>query len=110
MTGPASGAGWTGHRYTFASDPLFTGKPIAHCGKTYVPSTKIPLTGTVDIDGQGRVRRLELVQQEGGGAWMRGTILYSFYGLHVTVSAPPPGQVENPPHPTLPKGAKPICP
>lgn len=48
-SGPVSGPGWTGIKYTFTAS-LYDGQEL--------------VTGTVDVDQQGRVRRLITVTTE----------------------------------------------
>ncbi|MBT2224333.1 hypothetical protein [Nonomuraea sp. NEAU-A123] len=76
-SGSASGQGWTGRRFTFSlGDP----------GR----ATK-DLTGSVDVDEQGRVRRLEFVFGDTGH---RNVMDFIDFGTPVKVTAPPADQVE----------------
>lgn len=78
--GPASGSGWTGTRYGFT----VTGKE-----QTTV--------GYLDVDRQGRVRRLVADLTAGAGAkkWVMATedVTFSDFGTPVSVTAPPASQV-----------------
>jgi hypothetical protein len=74
-SGSASGQGWTGRRFTFS-----LGEPDAK-----------DLTGSVDVDDQGRVRRLEFVFGDTGH---RNVMDFNDFGAPVTVTAPPADQVE----------------
>ncbi|MFD1542438.1 hypothetical protein [Nonomuraea guangzhouensis] len=84
-SGSASGQGWTGRRFTFS---LGDAKG---------------LTGSVDVDDQGRVRRLEFVFGDTGN---RLVMDFNDFGTPVTVTAPPADQVE--PLPTDKQPGKPI--
>ncbi|MGI8332303.1 hypothetical protein ACRYCC_20225 [Actinomadura scrupuli] len=94
--GAASGPGWTGHRYTFSvRDGGAKGPAGPRAG------------GSVDVDDQGRVRRLDLTFEDAdpgpkaGQAAKAGrpaspmhTIMdFSDYGAQVSVTAPPAAQV-----------------
>ena len=89
--GPASGPGWNGTRYSFS----------ARDSRTVAPGDTIDVTvrGTVDVDQQGRVRRLaatETLQDSGLPRSDRPeivssiTITFSGFGLPVPVVAAPP--------------------
>ncbi|HUR02780.1 MAG TPA: hypothetical protein VM347_09590 [Nonomuraea sp.] len=71
-SGSASGQGWTGRRFTFSLGDQ-------------------ALTGSVDVDDQGRVRHLEFVFGDTGH---RNVMDFSDFGSSVTVTAPPADQVE----------------
>ena len=71
VAGPASGPGWTGTRYAFSRGAL---------------------SGTVNVDQQGRVRALALT------IWFRsevmtGVLTFSDFGAPVTVTPPPADQI-----------------
>jgi hypothetical protein len=76
--GPASGPGWTGTAYTFTAR-LMTHGPL---------HITLGSTGTVDVDRQGRVRRLDATQTFGQ---TKRTVRVTFgdFGLAVSVSPPP---------------------
>jgi hypothetical protein len=76
--GRVAGGGWSGHRYAFEL-------PI---GKNVVPSR---VTGTVDVDQAGRVRRLEVLVHPAGS--VRVVMEFRDYGARETVQAPPADQV-----------------
>jgi hypothetical protein len=81
--GPASGPGWTGTRYGFKSRSAFGYE------------AEISIAGTVDVDQQGRVRRLDATEVLGypGQDQMefRTGIRLAFggFGAPVSVTAPP---------------------
>jgi hypothetical protein len=81
-SGSASGQSWAGHRFTFSlrntgSDPKRAeGQPLA--------------SGAVDVDDQGRVRRLEVDFSDNGH---RLIMDFADFGAPVTVTAPPADQV-----------------
>ncbi|MFC6086276.1 hypothetical protein [Sphaerisporangium aureirubrum] len=79
--GPASGEGWTGKRFTFSLTDADNAKRTE------------AVTGAVDVDDQGRVRRLEV---NFGGSGQRNVMEFGDYGTPVTVTAPPAGDVEQP--------------
>jgi hypothetical protein len=84
--GPVSGPGWTGTRYSFSTTA------------EYGPYQT--MRGTVDVDRQGRVRRL-IATIVYGTAFSSATgissttndITFSDFGLRVSVTAPPASQV-----------------
>jgi hypothetical protein len=76
--GPVAGDGWSGHRYAFELP----------AGKNVKPSR---VTGTVDVDQAGRVRRLEVVPQQTG--MVRVLMEFRDYGARETVLPPPRYQV-----------------
>jgi hypothetical protein len=84
--GPASGPGWTGTAYTFTASLTTSGpSPL-----------RLSSTGTVDVDQQGRVRRLEAT--ETAGKTVRKTqVTFGDFGLAVSVSPPPAGVTFTPP-------------
>jgi hypothetical protein len=84
--GPASGPGWTGTAYTFAVTARLTG-PL---------HTAVSLSGTIDVDRQGRVRRLDAVESFMGTV-SKIEITFGDFGLPVSVSAPPASETFNPP-------------
>jgi hypothetical protein len=80
---PASGPGWTGTRYAVAARTT-----VGY----YVGETD---TGTVDVDRQGLVRRLDLTQVSKVGADEFGTtvrLVFDDFGVPVAVAAPPLSQ------------------
>ncbi|MGI5161810.1 hypothetical protein [Microbispora sp. CA-102843] len=83
--GPASGPGWNGQRFAFSLEgrqsPAARGEPAA-------------ASGTVDVDDQGRVRRLEVTFADNGH---RNVMDIGDYGIPVTVSAPPADDVASKP-------------
>jgi len=98
--GPLSGDGWSGRRYAFE----LTDKD----GKR---GTQV--TGTVDVDQSGRVRRLEVTERVTTNAGrtagtLRTVIEFRDYGAHETVSAPPTGEVTR--APDVPAEVKPVPP
>jgi hypothetical protein len=88
--GRVAGDGWRGHRYAFELTD----------DKQFKRGTRV--TGTVDVDQAGRVRRLEVTDQlttnTGRAAGTLRTVMeFRDYGAHETVSAPPTGQVTRAP-------------
>ncbi len=77
--GPASGPGWTGVRYTFA----------ARDGQATI-------SGAVDVDQQGRARRMTITTDDGVRpiTTTDRDISFGDYGAAVRVSPPPASQVE----------------
>ncbi|MEV6983548.1 hypothetical protein AB0M95_20155 [Sphaerisporangium sp. NPDC051017] len=86
-SGPASGPGWAGKRFTFSLKSEGPGS-----GKEQ--STSSPATGSVDVDDQGRVRRLDITFADNG---QRDVMDFSDFGIPVTVTAPPADEVQQPP-------------
>ncbi|MEW1839416.1 hypothetical protein AB0392_15815 [Nonomuraea angiospora] len=82
--GPASGTGWTGKRFAFS---LSDSVPATAKGKG------ADLEGVVDVDDQGRVRRLEIIFEDGH----RIVTEFSDFGTPVEVEAPPAEQVRQEP-------------
>jgi hypothetical protein len=78
--GPASGPGWTGTRYAFAAR---------------FPAAHESVSGTVDIDKQGRVRRVATVTTQGthGRVTTDRDLTLGNFGAPVPVTAPPASQV-----------------
>jgi hypothetical protein len=83
--GPASGRGWTGVRYAFE-----------------LADRRWLVNGTVDVDGDGRVRRLETTSRatdrawavdRGVGATAHSVMEFWDFGTRVRVTAPPADQV-----------------
>ncbi len=76
-----AGDGWAGLRYAFAlTDRLWR------------------VTGTVDIDTDGRVRRLELTSRSsdkanGLAGTVHGVLEFRDFGVHARVTAPPAERV-----------------
>jgi hypothetical protein len=75
--GRVAGDGWSGRRYAFE----------LAAGKHVTPSR---VTGTVDVDQAGRVRRLQVGPTPGGSVVV---MEFSDYGVRETVVAPPAHQV-----------------
>ncbi|MEU4540435.1 hypothetical protein AB0G15_36905 [Streptosporangium sp. NPDC023825] len=82
--GSTSGQGWTGQRFTFSLKD--DGEP----GLEAV-DTSAEITGAVNVDDQGRVRRLEVAFGDTG---QRNVLDFEDFGTPVTVTAPPADQVE----------------
>jgi hypothetical protein len=78
--GPASGSGWTGTRYGFT-----------------VTVNEQTTVGYLDVDGQGRVRRLvaDLTAGVGKKKWVMSTedVTFGDFGAPVSVTTPPASQV-----------------
>ncbi len=98
-TGTASGPGWTGIGYAFSAInpniPNFTTSDFT-----------ASITGTVDVDTQGRVRRLDMtITERTPGGTVNGVkithpiyiltdqITIGDFGLHVSVNPPPASDV-----------------
>ncbi|TMR21967.1 hypothetical protein ETD86_13140 [Nonomuraea turkmeniaca] len=94
-SGTASGQGWTGRRFTFSLED--TG------GGNLKESPNGKITGTVDVDDQDRIRRMEFVF---GGTGHRNVLDFSDFGAPVSVTAPPADQVQEAPAEKLGKPAK----
>lgn len=77
-TGPASGPGWTGTAYTFAATMGLPGALHMVLG----------ISGTVDVDRQGRVRQLDATEAIGNTV-RKAQMTFGDFGLPVSVSAPP---------------------
>jgi hypothetical protein len=79
VAGPASGPGWTGTRYAFSASPG--------------PGMK--LSGTVDVDQQGRARALVLtIRLTSLNTFVLTQVLtFSDFGAPVTVTPPPADQI-----------------
>jgi hypothetical protein len=91
--GPVAGAGWTGTRYSFS---VVAGK------HSFVddPNEMITaVTGTVDVDQQGRVRHVHVIQhvQEPRIPSITNDMTFSDFGQQVSVTAPPASQVTKEP-------------
>lgn len=84
--GPVSGPGWTGTEYSFRAAATLNG------------TLRIPVssTGTVDVDQQGLVRRLD-TRESFEGTVRHITITFGDFGLPVTVSPPPASETWTPP-------------
>jgi hypothetical protein len=84
-SGPASGPGWAGTGYAFTAS-LYGGRES--------------VTGTVDVDGQGRARQMTVTTVQDGGQPRRPflttirRIMFSGLGAPVQVTPPPAGQVK----------------
>jgi hypothetical protein len=79
VAGPASGPGWTGTRYAFSGSP----------------GTGIKLSGTVNVDQQGRARALVLTMRLTSAINVFVTtqvLTFSDFGTPVTVTPPPADQ------------------
>jgi hypothetical protein len=78
--GTASGPGWTGTRYAFTAR---------------FPGARESVSGTVDIDQQGRVRRLATITTQGthGRITTDRDLTFGNFGAPVPVTAPPASQV-----------------
>jgi len=74
--GPASGPGWKGSAYSFTVTVRTSAQPHQVMG----------LHGTVDVDQQGRVRRLDAVE----------SVENTNFGIGVSVSAPPADETVSP--------------
>jgi hypothetical protein len=83
--GPASGPGWKGSAYTFTVTVRTPGQPHQ------VSS----LIGTVDVDQQGRVRRLGAVESVEGTV-TKVQMTFGDFGIGVSVSAPPADETVSP--------------
>jgi Sigma-70 region 2 len=83
--GPASGAGWTGVAYAFSVSLRLHG--TLHLF--------LRTSGTVDVDQQGRVRRLDATQTIGKTV-AKVQMTFGDFGVRVSVSAPPAGQTFTP--------------
>ncbi|WP_436762225.1 hypothetical protein [Streptosporangium sp. V21-05] len=83
--GPASGQDWTGQRFTFSLKD--EGEP----GLKEAVGEPGEITGAVNVDDQGRVRRLEVTFGDTG---QRNVLDFEDFGTPVTVTAPPADQVE----------------
>jgi hypothetical protein len=86
-TGPASGAGWTGNRYSFTIADTKDAK-----------GGRLSITGTVAVDSEELVRVLDLNVRSDGPAGQGGDVNnvvleFSDYGTTVDVTAPPAEQV-----------------
>lgn len=81
--GQASGPGWTGTRYGFTVRPP---REARGTGGT--------LHGTVWVDGQGRVRRMLEIRTLGKITITR-EVSFSGFGMPVSVTPPPAGEVYN---------------
>jgi len=78
--GSASGPGWTGTRYAFTAR---------------FPGAQESVSGTVDIDEQGRLRRLVTITTQGthGRITTDRDLTFGDFGAPVPVTAPPASQV-----------------
>ena len=82
VAGPVSGPGWTGTRYAFSKT-------------TPAAKRKLKLSGTVDVDKQGRARALVLTIGLTGATQVAGEtrfLTFSDFGAPVTVIPPPADQ------------------
>jgi hypothetical protein len=80
QAGSASGPGWTGTRYAFTAR---------------FPAAQETISGIVDIDQQGRVRRLVTITTQGryGRLTTDRDLTFGDFGAPVQVTAPPASQV-----------------
>jgi hypothetical protein len=98
--GHAAGDGWSGRRYAFE----LTGDQGAKAAAT--------VTGSVEVDQAGRVRRLEVAERltAGPGGTVLGTVRtvmeFRDYGARETVSAPPASAIDHDPPSKLPSKAR----
>jgi hypothetical protein len=76
VAGSASGPGWTGTRYTISS----------RVSSTYT------ISGTLDVDQQGRARVLDLTTRWGPSLGVVQDLTFSDFGAQVTVTPPPADQ------------------
>jgi len=83
-TGPASGDGWTGSAYAFTATKKFGGSGPLHL--------ELRISGTVDVDQQGRVRRLDS-DYSIGKTERKVDMTFGNFGLPVSVGAPPASEV-----------------
>jgi hypothetical protein len=83
--GPASGPGWKGSAYSFTVTVRTPGQPHQ------VSS----LIGTVDVDQQGRVRRLGAVESVENTV-TKVQMTFGDFGIAVSVSAPPADETVSP--------------
>jgi hypothetical protein len=84
--GSASGDGWTGKRFTFV---------VVDRAEAKLPEGRSEtLTGSVDVDDQGRVRRLQIGFDTSG---QREVMEFGDFGTPVTVTAPPAADVDRSP-------------
>jgi hypothetical protein len=87
--GPVSGPGWTGVRYTFTATVRYSNEP-----------SKI-VNGSVDVDQQGLVRRMEagtISSVDFAGLREMGSateITFGSFGTPVRVVAPPASQIQD---------------
>ncbi|WP_214325378.1 hypothetical protein [Nonomuraea sediminis] len=90
-SGTASGTGWTGKRFTFS---------LKDSGSAAPESKNADLEGVVDVDDQNRVRRLEVIFEDGH----RIVTEFSDYGTPVEIEAPPADQIRQEPSVKVDKG------
>jgi hypothetical protein len=97
--GRAAGDGWSGRRYAFElTDDQAKG-----------PAT---VTGSVEVDQAGRVRRLEVAERLTAGpagtasGTVRTVMEFRDYGVRETVSAPPASAIDHDPATKLPSKAR----
>ena len=83
--GPASGPGWKGSAYSFTVTVRTPGQP----------HQVLSLSGTVDVDQQGRVRRLDAVESVENTV-TKVQMTFGDFGVHVSVSAPPTAETVSP--------------
>jgi hypothetical protein len=92
--GSTSGAGWTGHRYSFTVTSAPDAKKVA-----------MTATGTVTVDSNGLVRVLDITAT-GAGSPTHSVMEFSDYGVKVDVTAPPADQVFRSKTDRMPAGKK----
>jgi hypothetical protein len=92
--GTASGAGWTGTRYSFS---VVAGKQELLSADPNEMITAV--TGTIDVDQQGRVRHLHVIQHvvDPRIPSITNDMTFSDFGQRVPVTAPPASQVTKEP-------------
>ncbi|WP_433512959.1 hypothetical protein ACQP2T_56500 [Nonomuraea sp. CA-143628] len=95
--GSVSGQGWTGQRFTYSLKDTGGFDPKGDAVKPQ------EVTGAVNVDDQGRVRRLEVVFSDTG---QRNVTDFGDFGTPVTVTAPPADRVEQLPTDQSDKGVK----
>jgi hypothetical protein len=93
--GSASGDGWTGTSYAFSARTTF--------GPATSNQPPVTVTGTVAVDQQGQVRRLDLAYTQPADRVLppeRVTVeaTFSDFGTPVSVSPPPASEVFIPAH------------
>ncbi|MEO3868730.1 hypothetical protein ABGB18_07865 [Nonomuraea sp. B12E4] len=84
-----SGQGWDGQRFTFALED--GGRSNAKGGGQ---EELVGATGSVDVDDEGRVRRLDVTFSDDGH---RNVMDFTDFGAEVTVEAPPAAEVREEP-------------
>lgn len=100
--GPVSGTGWTGTRYVFTRKPSKSGAPAVVMGIPGLFWAGFPasVTGTVDVDSHGRVRRFSeaaepTAEQRQHKPPYRVEMTFGDFGTRVSVSPPPASQTRD---------------